>query len=164
MTDINKYDKKTLIDYWKFISELNYNCEKDDAFHFKSEIMKKISPALAEQYKDLTDSLAFSLYRDVYADKKNTFLYACFDAVSKGQRFYEDCWLDVNLIKTLESRLTPDIILEQNFSNVFPIQDDFYSPIESVLESAEYDASEDFYKQNNKSSKNSWEDSEDIYD
>jgi hypothetical protein len=164
MTDINKYDKKTLNEYWIFISQLAYDCETQDAYSTKCAIMKKLSPLVSETYKEITDSLAFSLYREVYSDKKNSYLYACYDAISKGQRFYEDCWMSPELIKPLETRLTSDVIVEQNFSNVFPIEDDFFSPIEEVLDTCGYDSSEDFLKSNNKFSKGTWKDFNDIDD
>jgi hypothetical protein len=162
MTDINKYDKNTLKEYWAFINQLAYDCETQDAYAAKYSIMKKLSPSTSETYKEITDSLAFSLYREVYSDKKNSYLYACYDAISKGQKFYEDCWLYPEIIKPLEARLTTDVILEQNFSNVFPIEDDFYSPIEDVLDTCEYDSSQDFSKLNNKYTKGSWKDFNDI--
>jgi hypothetical protein len=116
--------------------------------------MKKLSPSTSEMYKNITDALAFSLYREVYSDKKNTYLYACYDAISKGERFYENCWMNADSIKPLETRLNADIIQQQNFSNVFPIEDEFFTKIEEVLDSCEY---EDLDKNDfKKSSKNMW--------
>ena len=152
MTDINKYDRKTLAEYWSFINQLSYDCETQDAYSTKCSIMKKLSPSTAELYKDITDALAFSLYREVYCDKKNSYLYACYDAISRGQRFYEDCWMNADLIKPLEARLNAELIQEKNFSNVFPIEDEFFTKIEEVLDTCEFediDNSND-YKKNGK--------------
>lgn len=154
MTDINKYDRKTLSGYWSFINQLSYDCENQDAYITKCSIMKRLSPSTAELYKDITDALAYSLYRDVYSDKKNSYLYACYDAISRGQRFYEDCWMNADLIKPLETRLNADIIQEQNFSNVFPIEDEFFTQIEEVLDTCEYDNVDDY--DSKKSNKDVW--------
>lgn len=133
MSDINKFDKETLKSYWDFVDKLHYDCENQNAYVVKMDIMKRLSPMIAEKYKDITDALAFSLYREVYSDKKNSYLYACYDAISRGSKFYESCWLEPSLIAPLEARLNPDIISEQNFSNVFPFEDDFYNEVEEPL-------------------------------
>lgn len=143
MTDINKYDKNTLNAYWDFVQKLSYDCYKQNAYEMKVVIMKELSPSIAEMYKEITDALAFSLYREVFSDKKNTFLYAVYDAISMGRKFYEDCWLKPELITPLESKINPDYIAEHNFSNVFPIEDDFYVKTEEVLDTCEYDINED---------------------
>ena len=157
MTDINKFDKQTLQSYWDFVEKLAYDCINQNAYFAKVDIMKRLSPSLAEKYKEITDALAFSLYREVFSDKKNNYLYACYDAISKGSRFYEDCWLKPEIVTPLASRLNADIIAEHNFSNVFPVEDEFYVKCEDILDTCVYDINENI-KNDSRSDKFNWQD------
>lgn len=120
---INKYGKEVVQNFWIFIESLKFDSKKQDSATVRSSILKKISPAVAERYKDLGDELAFSLYRQVYYDKKNSYLYASFEAVSKGNEFYEKCWEFPNAIDPLAEGLDQF----NNFSTVLPTEDDYFN-------------------------------------
>lgn len=122
---INKYGKEVVQSFWIFIESLKFDSKKQDSSTVRSSILKKISPSTAEKYKDLGDELAFSLYRQVYYDKKNSYLYACFEAVSKGNEFYEKCWETPAIIDPLVEGLDQF----NNFSTVLPTEDDYFNNI-----------------------------------
>jgi len=122
---INKYGKEVVQNFWIFIESLKFDSKKQDSSTVRSSILKKISPSTAEKYKDLGDELAFSLYRQVYYDKKNSYLYASFEAVSKGNEFYEKCWETPALIDPLVEGLDQF----NNFSTILPTEDDYFNII-----------------------------------
>jgi hypothetical protein len=122
---INKYGKEVVQNFWIFIESLKFDSKKQDSSTVRSSILKKISPSTAKKYKDLGDELAFSLYRQVYYDKKNSYLYASFEAVSKGNEFYEKCWETPVLIDPLVEGLDQF----NNFSTVLPTEDDYFNII-----------------------------------
>jgi len=120
---INKYGKEVIQNFWIFVEKLNFDSKAQEASSVRASILKKLSPSVAEKYKDIADELAFSLYREVFYDKKTSYLYASFEAVSKGMSFYQKCW---------ENALEIDAILEStnqfnNFSTVLPVEDDYFN-------------------------------------
>ena len=137
---INKYGKEVVQNFWIFIDNLSFDSKNQDASTVRGKILKQLSPTMAEKYKDLGDELAFSLYRNVFFDKKNVYLYASFEAVSKGLDFYEKCWENSSLIEPL----VENIDQFNNFSTVLPIEDDYFnlivpSPQNVLDEFEEYD-------------------------
>jgi hypothetical protein len=120
---INKYGKEVVQNFWIFVENLKFDAKRQDASNIRASILKKISPSVAEKYKELCDELAFSLYRNVYYDKKNLYLYAAFEAVSKGGDFYNKCWIEPLKIETL----IEGIDQFNNFSAVLPIEDDYFA-------------------------------------
>lgn len=137
---INKYGKEVVQNFWIFIENLKFDSKKHDASSVRSSILKKISPSLADKYKDLGDELAFSLYRSVFYDKKNAYLYASFEAVSKGMAFYQKCWDEPQIIEPIVDSLDQF----NNFSTVLPTEDDYFSvnvptPEDVLDEYDEYD-------------------------
>jgi hypothetical protein len=122
---INKFGKEVIQNFWIFIENLKFDSKKQDASSIRASILKKLSPSLADKYKQIGDELAFSLYRQVFYDKKNTYLYAAFEAVSKGNEFYQNCWNDSNLIEPIAESLDQF----NNFSTVLPTEDDYFNLI-----------------------------------
>ena len=137
---INKYGKEVVKNFWIFVENLKFDSKSQDASTIRASILKKLSPSIAEKYKDIADELAFSLYREVYYDKKTSYLYASFEAISKGGEFYQKCW---------DNPLQIDSLIESvnqfnNFSTVLPTEDDYFNLImptpQTVLEDYdEYD-------------------------
>jgi hypothetical protein len=119
---INKYGKEIINNFWIFIEELNFDSAKKEASTVRSSILKKLSPSLADKYKEIGDELAFSLYRQVFFDKKNVYLYASFEAISKGHEFYQKCWLDNTVIESIVESINQF----NNFSTVLPTEDDYF--------------------------------------
>ena len=137
---INKYGKEVLKNFWIFVEQLNFDSKTQEALTVRASILKKLSPSLAEKYKDIADELAFCLYREVFYDKKTSYLYASFEAISKGSDFYQKCW--VNPIE-IES-LVESINQFNNFSAVLPVEDDYFNlitptPQEVLNDFDEYD-------------------------
>jgi hypothetical protein len=137
---VNKYGKEVLKNFWIFIENLNFDGKTQESSSVRASILKKLSPSIAEKYKEIGDELAFSLYREVFYDKTSTYLYAAFEAVSKGSDFYEKCWLDETKIESILSSVDQF----NNFSTVLPTEDDYFHLItptaQSVLdEFDEYD-------------------------
>lgn len=137
---VNKYGKEIIKNFWIFIEDLKFDSSKQEASSVRASILKKLPPSTAERYKDIGDELAFSLYRDVLFDKTNMYLYAAFDAVSKGNEFYNKCWEDNQHIETIVTSVDKF----NNFSTVLPIEDDYFNlntpTAQSVLdEFDEYD-------------------------
>jgi hypothetical protein len=139
---ITKYGKEVVQNFWIFVEKLNFDSKTQEACSIRASILKKLSPSVAEKYKDIADELAFSLYREVFYDKKTSYLYASFEAVSKGMSFYEKC---------SENPLEIDSILEttnqfNNFSTVLPVEDDYFNLItptpQNVLD--EYDEYDEY--------------------
>jgi hypothetical protein len=122
---INKYGKEAVQNFWIFVEKLNFDSKTQEASSVRSSILKKLSPSIAEKFKDIADELAFSLYREVFYDKKTAYLYASFEAISKGIEFYQRCW---------ENPIEIESLLEStnqfnNFSTVIPIEDDYFNLI-----------------------------------
>lgn len=137
---INKYGREVINNFWIFIENLSFDSKTQDSTVVRASILKKLTPSLAEKYKDIADEFAFSLYRDVFFDKKNTYLYAAFEAVSKGFDFYQKCWDDSSIITPIVENLNQF----NNFSTVLPIEDDYFnlitpSPQNVLDEFDEYD-------------------------
>jgi hypothetical protein len=122
---INKFGKEVTQNFWIFIENLKFDSKKQDASSVRSSILKKISPSLADKYKQIGDELAFSLYRQVFYDKKNIYLYASFEAVSKGNDFYQNCWNNAITIEPIVESLDQF----NNFSTVLPTEDDYFNLI-----------------------------------
>lgn len=120
---IKKFGKEVVDNFWIFVSQLEYDSKKKDASSVRKSILKRLNPTSARTYKELGDELAFSLYRSVYPDKKNTYLYAAFEAVSKGLAFYQKCWTQPEVIEPVVESLDRF----NNFSTVLPTDDDYYS-------------------------------------
>lgn len=137
---INKFGNEVVNNFWVFIEQLKFDSKKQDASSIRSSILKMITPSLANKYKELGDELAFSLYRNVFFDKKNSYLYASFEAISRGMEFYQKCWdVPESIEPVVES-------LDQfnNFSAVLPTEDDYFgvnlpTPQEVWDEYEEYD-------------------------
>jgi hypothetical protein len=119
---INKFGKEVVNNFWVFIEHLKFDSKKQDASSVRTSILKLLSPSLAEKYKDLGDELAFSLYRDVFFDKKNSYLYASFEAISRGEEFYQKCWDFPEVIEPIVESLDQF----NNFSAVLPTEDDYF--------------------------------------
>ena len=122
---INKYGKEVVQSFWIFVENLKFDSKTQEANSIRASILKKLTPFVAEKFKDIADQFAFSLYREVFYDKKTAYLYASFEAVSKGVDFYEKCW---------ENSLEIEPLLEatnqfNNFSTVLPIEDDYFDLI-----------------------------------
>lgn len=122
---INKYGKETIKSFWIFVENLSFDSKKQDSSTVRASILKKLSPSVAEKYKDICDELAFSLYKNVFYDKKNIYLYAAFESVSKGEVFYQKCWDSPETIETL----VEGIDQFNNFSSVLPIEGDYFVSI-----------------------------------
>lgn len=142
---VTKYGSETLKKFWSFIDELSFDGSVQEVATVRSNIMKKLTPATSDVYKDIADELAFSLYRNVYNEKKSVYLYAAFDAVAKGKGFYDNCWKDPLSINPLVEGLDQ----YNNFSNVLPSEGDYYvsvmPSVESVLDDYDdYDYRESF--------------------
>jgi hypothetical protein len=151
---INKYGKEVVQNFWIFIDQLKFDSKTQEASSVRASILKKLSPSVAEKYKDIADEYAFSLYREVFFDKKTSYLYASFEAVANGSEFYQKCWIAPTEI---------DSILEStnqfnNFSTVLPTEDDYFDLItptpQSVLD--DYDEYDEFLEStgNKKDKKN----------
>jgi len=123
---INKYGKEAVQNFWIFIENLKFDSKVQDASSVRGSILKTLSPSVAEKYKEIADELAFSLYREVFYDKKNLYLYASFEAVGRGSNFYETCWNNSTLIEPIVE--TVDQF--NNFSTVIPIEDDYFNLIQ----------------------------------
>jgi hypothetical protein len=119
---INKFGKEVVQNFWIFIENLKFDSSKQDASTVRTSILKRISPSIADKYKQIGDELAFSLYRQVFYDKKNTYLYASFEAVSRGSSFYDKCWMENNVIEPIVESLDQF----NNFSTVLPTEDDYF--------------------------------------
>jgi hypothetical protein len=119
---INKFGKEVLTNFWVFVENLQFDGSKKDASTVRSEILKKISPSTADKYKEIADELAFSLYRDIFFDKKSMYLYASFEAVSKGSVFYDNCWDNPAIIIPIAESIDQF----NNFSTVIPTEDDYF--------------------------------------
>lgn len=137
---INKYGKEAVQGFWIFIENLKFDSKTQDASSVRGSILKMLSPNMAEKYKDIADELAFSLYREVFYDKKTTYLYASFEAVGKGSSFYENCWDNSTLINPI----VESVDQFNNFSTVLPTEDDYFnlilpSPQNVLDEFDEYD-------------------------
>ena len=122
---INKYGKEVVQNFWIFVEKLKFDSKTQDASTVRASILKKISPSLAEKYKEIADEYAFSLYRDVFYDKKTTYLYASFEVVSKGELFYQKCWENPTEIEPLIEGINQF----NNFSTVLPVEDDYFNLI-----------------------------------
>jgi hypothetical protein len=158
---INKYGKEVLQNFWIFVEQLKFDSKTQDATTVRASILKKLSPSLAEKYKDIGDELAFSLYREVFYDKKTSYLYASFEAISKGIEFYQKCWdnpLEIQpLIETTNQF--------NNFSTVIPTEDDYFNlitptPQEVLNDFDEYDEYLESVGKKGKKSKNKKEEFE----
>lgn len=123
---INKYGKETVQSFWIFIEKLAFDSSKQDAVSVRASILKQLPPFVAERYKDMADEFAFSLYRDVFYDKKNIYLYASFEAVSKGLSFYEKCWHNESILEPIIEKIDQF----NNFSTVLPTEDDYFNIIQ----------------------------------
>ena len=137
---INKFGKEVVNNFWIFIEQLKFDSKKQDASSVRTSILKMLSPSLAEKYKELGDELAFSLYRNIFFDKKNSYLYASFEAISRGIDFYQKCWDNPEIIEPVVESLDQF----NNFSAVLPTEDDYFgvnlpSPEEVWDEYEEYD-------------------------
>jgi hypothetical protein len=137
---INKYGKEVVKNFWIFIETLNFDSKTQESIVIKSNLLKKLPPFLADKYKEICDEMAFSLYRDVYYDKKNMYLYASFEAVSKGEQFYQKCWSEPEVIEPIVETLDQF----NNFSTVLPTEDDYFnvnnpSPEDVMDDFDEYD-------------------------
>ena len=126
----------------------------------RASILKKLSPSLAEKYKDIGDELAFSLYREVFYDKKTAYLYASFEAIAKGSEFYQKCWINPTEIDSLIESVNQF----NNFSAVLPTEDDYFNLItptpQTVIE--DYDEYDEYLESvgNKKGKKSNKENSE----
>jgi hypothetical protein len=162
---INNFGKEVYQNFWIFVENLKFDSKKQDAFSVRKSILTKLSPSLADKYKELCDELAFSLYRSVFYDKKNIYLYAAFEAISKGREFYQKCWEQPNIIEPFIESLDQF----NNFSTVLPTEDDYFnvntpSPndvLEDYDEYLDYISSLNSKKPNRKKNKNNTEDFED---
>lgn len=123
---INKYGKEVVKNFWIFIENLKFDSKKQDASSVRASILKKLSPSMAEKFKELADELAFSLYRNSFYDKKNSYLYAAFETVGKGENFYQKVCDEPSSIEPLIEGLD----LFNNFSTVLPIEDDYFQLLE----------------------------------
>lgn len=119
---INKFGKEVVNNFWIFIEQLRFDSKKQDASTVRSTLLKTLTPYIAEKYKNLGDELAFSLYRNVFYDKRNAYLYAAFEAISKGFDFYQKCWETPELIEPIVESLDQF----NNFSSVLPTEDDYF--------------------------------------
>jgi ribosomal protein S17E len=122
---INKYGKEVIQNFWIFVEQLKFDSKTQDAATVRASILKKLSPTLAEKYKDIGDELAFSLYREVFYDKKTSYLYASFEAIAKGNDFYQKCWENPTEIEPLIEGINQF----NNFSTVLPVEDDYFNLI-----------------------------------
>jgi hypothetical protein len=122
---INKYGKESIQNFWIFIENLSFDSKTQDAQTVRGKILKQLTPTTAEKYKDIGDELAFCLYRNAFPDKKNSYLYAAFEVVSKGFDFYQKCWEDPNIVDSL----IESIDQFNNFSTVLPTEDDYFNLI-----------------------------------
>jgi hypothetical protein len=119
---INKFGKENITSFWVFVETLQFDSTKKDASTIRSEILKKISPFTADKYKEIADELAFSLYRGIFFDKKSTYLYACFEVVSRGSVFYDECWDKPELVDPIAETVNQF----NNFSTALPTEDDYF--------------------------------------
>lgn len=120
----NKYGKETLQKFWDFVSVLDFNPIKKDNLSVKKQIIRKLTPKMAELYRSIASDLSYTLYNEFYLDMGNQYLYGSFDAVAKGKDFYESCFKDSENIEII----IPNVNISNNFSDCFPIEDDYFSP------------------------------------
>jgi hypothetical protein len=120
----NKYGKDNIRNFWDFVSVLDFNPVKKDNLSVKKQIIRKLPPKTAELYRSIASDLSYALYNDAYSDMGNQYLYASFDAVAKGEDFYESCFKDSDNIESIISNVN----ISNNFSGCFPIEDDYFSP------------------------------------
>lgn len=162
---INKFGKEVYQNFWIFVETLKFDSKKQDALTVRKQILTKLSPTLADKYKELCDELAFSLYRSVFYDKKNNYLYAAFEAVSKGKEFYQKCWDEPTSIEPFIESLDQF----NNFSTVLPTEDDYFNVnvptpndvLDDYDEYLDYLNSNTNKKSNKKKNKNNTQDYED---
>lgn len=121
---LTKYSKETLQKFWDFVSTLEFDPASKDSSTVKKQVIKKLPPATAESYRTIASDFGYSLYNEYYSDMGNQYLYASFDAVGRGKEFYESCLGDEDVI----TKIVDKIDISNNFSDCFPIEDDYYSP------------------------------------
>jgi hypothetical protein len=120
----NKYGKDTIQNFWNFVCVIDFNPTKKDNLSVKKQIIRKLPPKTADLYRSIASDLSYDLFNKCYSDMGNQYLYASFDAVGKGEEFYESCFKDPD---TIEKILT-SVNISNNFSDCFPIEDDYFSP------------------------------------
>jgi hypothetical protein len=119
---INKHGKDSVQNFWIFVDSLSFDSSKKASSATKQLILKKLSPTLAGTYKDICDQLALSLYKQVYAVKGNQYIHYCYEAVSRGESFYENCWTNPDVIEAIISSVDKF----NDFGSCFPVEDDYY--------------------------------------
>lgn len=135
---ITKYGQDKVSSFWNFIDELKFDTKSKEAATARLDVMRRLSPTLADTYKNICDELAFSLVKNVYQNKKGNYIYAAFDAVSKGSEFYDLCWKDSSKIQPILDNTDPF----NNFGSVIPTEDDYFSMIIPSPESIQEDFEE----------------------
>jgi len=132
---INKYGKDTVQNFWIFVESLSFDSSKKDSLATKQLILKKLSPMLASTYKSICDEMAYSLYKQVYLEKGNQYIHYCFEAISRGEQFYNNCWNTPEVIETIIASVDKF----NDFGTCFPVEDDYYSiPSQSESKVEEY--------------------------
>lgn len=117
-----KYDKNTLNNFWSFVESVNYSSNTSDAESVRKDFLKKISPYVAESYKEICDSLAYDLYRKVTDKNTPLYLYASYEAIAKGSDYYDMCLHKPETVVTLSSSI--DAL--NHFGNCLPTEDDYF--------------------------------------
>lgn len=120
-----KYGAETVKNFWIFIESLKFDSKTQESSVIRSSLLKKLSPMVAGKYKEIADEFAFSLYRSVFPDKKSSYLYACFNVLSKGLECYSECWKNPSSIEPFVESLDQF----NNFSGCLPTEDDYYNTI-----------------------------------
>ena len=135
-----KHDINTLNSFWSFVESVNYNSNTSDAESVRKDFLKKISPYIAESYKEICDELAYSLYRKVTDKNVPLYLYSAYEAIAKGKEFFELCLQKPETVVQLSS--TIDAL--NHFGNCLPTEDDYFAqePVESYASS--FDEEEEF--------------------
>lgn len=136
-----KYDKNTLTSFWTFVESVNYNSNTSDAESVRKDFLKKISPYVAESYKEICDSLAYELYRKVTEKNVPLYLYASYEAIAKGREFFEVCSQKPETVV----HLSTNIDALNHFGNCLPTEDDYFvQESADIYTSSSYDEEEDF--------------------
>lgn len=118
----NTVDNSTT-EFWNFVESLKFDSNQKSAETVRQSLLKQLSPHVAEKYKDLCDTLAYSLYRTITDKNMPIYLYASYEAIAKGQSFYNDCLKNGTLIESLSEKIQS----LNHFGNCFPTEDDYYS-------------------------------------
>jgi len=137
---IEKYGQQSINEFWYFVDQLNFNCSNTDADTVRVSLLKKLSPSTASRYRSICDAYAYKLHSQVSTKGESPYLYASYEAVSRGKEFYTTCTDTINTVAPLLEQVT----VLNHFGNVFPTDDDYYgkAPTYTVVDDHDDDYEE----------------------